>query len=144
MRKGFAALAAQAEAVLKPDPFTGHLFVFRGRRGDLVGWPGGLHVPETAGEGAVRLALGQGGQGRADACTVVDAAGRDRLASATADMAAPGSGIICLSCKRRIPTRNTVGYNYHMLDQTLTLPEDPEELRSFTARLLAEVKARRS
>ena len=24
-----------------------------------------------------------------------------------------------------------------MLDQTLTLPEDPEELRSFTARLLA-------
>ena len=28
-----------------------------------------------------------------------------------------------------------------MLDQTLTLPEDPEELRSFTARLLAEVKA---
>ena len=28
-----------------------------------------------------------------------------------------------------------------MLDQTLTLPEDPEELRSFTARLMAEVKA---
>jgi transposase len=28
-----------------------------------------------------------------------------------------------------------------MLDQTLTLPEDPEELRSFTARLLAGVKA---
>ena len=28
-----------------------------------------------------------------------------------------------------------------MLDQTLTFPEDPEELRSFTARLLAEVKA---
>ena len=28
-----------------------------------------------------------------------------------------------------------------MLDQSLTLPEDPEELRSFTARLLAEVKA---
>ena len=28
-----------------------------------------------------------------------------------------------------------------MLDQTLTLLEDPEELGSFTARLLAEVKA---
>jgi hypothetical protein len=28
-----------------------------------------------------------------------------------------------------------------MLDQTMTLPEDPEELRSFTARLLADVKA---
>ena len=36
MRKGFTALAAQAEAVLKQDPFAGHLFVFRGRRGDLV------------------------------------------------------------------------------------------------------------
>lgn len=30
MRKGFAALAALAEAVLKQDPFAGHLFVFRG------------------------------------------------------------------------------------------------------------------
>ena len=28
-----------------------------------------------------------------------------------------------------------------MLDQTLTLPEDREELRSFTGRILAEVKA---
>ena len=36
MRKGFAALAAQAEAVLRQEPFTGHLFVFRGRRGDLI------------------------------------------------------------------------------------------------------------
>ena len=36
MRKGFAALAAQAEALLKQDPFAEHLFVFRGRRGDLV------------------------------------------------------------------------------------------------------------
>jgi transposase len=36
MRKGFAGLAAQAEAVLKADPFCGHLFVFRGRRGDLI------------------------------------------------------------------------------------------------------------
>ena len=36
MRKGFASLAAQAEKVLKLDPFAGHLFVFRGRRGDLI------------------------------------------------------------------------------------------------------------
>lgn len=33
MRKGFAA---PAEAVLQQDPFAGHLFVFRGRRGNLV------------------------------------------------------------------------------------------------------------
>jgi transposase len=36
MRKGFLALAAQAEAVLKEDLFAGHLFIFRGHRGDLV------------------------------------------------------------------------------------------------------------
>lgn len=36
MRKGFDGLAAQAEQVLRQDPFCGHLFVFRGRRGDLV------------------------------------------------------------------------------------------------------------
>lgn len=36
MRKGFAALASMAETVLQQDPFAGHLFVFRGRRGDLV------------------------------------------------------------------------------------------------------------
>lgn len=36
MRKGFNSLAAQAERVLKGDPYSGHLFVFRGRRGDLL------------------------------------------------------------------------------------------------------------
>lgn len=36
MRRGFATLAAQAETTLKQDPFSGHLFVFRGRRGDLI------------------------------------------------------------------------------------------------------------
>ena len=36
MRRGFTTLAAQAETVLKLDPFAGHMFVFRGRRGDLI------------------------------------------------------------------------------------------------------------
>jgi len=36
MRRGFASLAAQLEATLQLDPFSGHLFVFRGRRGDLI------------------------------------------------------------------------------------------------------------
>ena len=36
MRRGFATLAAQAEQTLQQDPFNGHLFVFRGRRGDLI------------------------------------------------------------------------------------------------------------
>ena len=36
MRKGFNGLAALAQDVLKRDPFSGHLFVFRGCRGDLL------------------------------------------------------------------------------------------------------------
>ena len=36
MRKGFASLAALAEGVLRLDPYSGHLFVYRGRRGDLI------------------------------------------------------------------------------------------------------------
>lgn len=36
MRRGFNSLAAQAETVLASDPYCGHLFVFRGRRGDLL------------------------------------------------------------------------------------------------------------
>jgi transposase len=36
MRKGFASLAAQAEQTTKQNPFNGHMFVFRGRQGDLI------------------------------------------------------------------------------------------------------------
>jgi hypothetical protein len=36
MRKGFDSLAAQAQNVLGQDPFSGHVFCFRGRRGDLI------------------------------------------------------------------------------------------------------------
>ena len=36
MRRGFDGLARQVQQVLGQDPFGGHLFVFRGRRGDLV------------------------------------------------------------------------------------------------------------
>lgn len=36
MRKGFNGLSVLAEKVLKQNPYCGHLFVFRGRRGDLV------------------------------------------------------------------------------------------------------------
>ncbi len=36
MRKGFASLALVAQEVLKRDPLGGHIFCFRGRRGQLV------------------------------------------------------------------------------------------------------------
>ena len=34
MRKGMDGLAMQVQAVLRQDPFSGHVFCFRGRRGD--------------------------------------------------------------------------------------------------------------
>ena len=36
MRKGFNGLSILAQDALQQDLFSGHLFVFRGRRGDLV------------------------------------------------------------------------------------------------------------
>ena len=36
MRRGFDGLARQVQQALGQDPCSGHLFVFRGRRGDLV------------------------------------------------------------------------------------------------------------
>jgi transposase len=36
MRKGFDGLSVLAQDTLAQDPFSGHLFVFRGKRGDLV------------------------------------------------------------------------------------------------------------
>lgn len=36
MRKGFDGLSLLVQDTLKQDPFSGHLFVFRGKRGDLV------------------------------------------------------------------------------------------------------------
>ena len=34
--KGFASLSLQVQEVLRHDPLSGHLFCFRGRRGDLL------------------------------------------------------------------------------------------------------------
>ena len=36
MRRGFDGLAALAQSALEQEPFSGHVFVFRGRRGDIV------------------------------------------------------------------------------------------------------------
>ena len=36
MRKGFTGLSAPVQNALASSPFFGHIFVFRGRRGDLL------------------------------------------------------------------------------------------------------------
>jgi transposase len=91
MRKGFDSLAAQAQSVLG-HLFSGHVFCFRGRRGDLVKllwWDGdGLCLF------AKRLERGRFVWPRADdadAGAIIDAAGGDRLANAAANLAS-GAG----------------------------------------------------
>jgi transposase len=74
MRKGFDGLSVLAQEVLRADPFSGHLFVFRGRRGDLIKvlyWDGqglclfakrlerGRFIWPQAREGAVTLSPAQ-------------------------------------------------------------------------------------
>jgi transposase len=36
MRRGFDGLSAQVQTVLQEQPFSGHVFILRGRRGDIV------------------------------------------------------------------------------------------------------------
>src|SRR5512132_3127151 len=74
MRKGFDGLSLLAQEVLREDPFSGHLFVFRGKRGDLIKvlyWDGqglclfakrlerGRFIWPQAREGAVTLSPAQ-------------------------------------------------------------------------------------
>lgn len=74
MRKGFDGLAALIQEALAEDPFSGHIFVFRGRRGDLIKllwWDGdglcllakrlekGRFVWPQATEGAIHLSAAQ-------------------------------------------------------------------------------------
>ena len=36
LRRGLTGLSAQVQTKLEQSPFSGHVFVFRGRRGDLI------------------------------------------------------------------------------------------------------------
>jgi transposase len=36
LRRGFTGLSGMVQTVLQENPFSGHVFLFRGRRGDLI------------------------------------------------------------------------------------------------------------
>lgn len=46
MRKGFVGLAGAVQTTLAANPFNGHVFVFRGRRGDTLPTLLGLRCPQ--------------------------------------------------------------------------------------------------
>ena len=79
MRKGFDGLAALVQLHLGQDPFSGQLFAFRGRRGDLVkvlSWDGQPVSVRKRMEKPACLAAGEGWRGVADGSSIVDAVGR--------------------------------------------------------------------
>ena len=98
MRRGFVGLSGMVQTALEQNPFSGQVFVFRGKRGDLIKllwWDGdGLClVRQATGARAVHLAASGERHGFADAGAAVDAAGRDRLAAAGAQLRAADGGV---------------------------------------------------
>jgi transposase len=83
MRKGFDGLAALVQGTLAENPFSGHVFVFRGRAGDRVKvlWWDGSGVPVREAPGARAVLWPQAKAVCAhDARAALDAARRHRLA----------------------------------------------------------------
>ena len=98
MRKGFDGLAADgADRACRANPFCGHVFVFRGRRGDIlkVLWfdGQGLCCWPSAWSGAASSGRRPPRQRVADAGAAVDAARRHRLAHAGAHARAAARGL---------------------------------------------------
>jgi transposase len=85
MRKGFDGLAMLVQDVLKKAAYSGHLFVFRGKRADqdfMVGRHRPVPLCEAVGARAICLATDPRGRCDADAGAIVDAVRRHRLARA--------------------------------------------------------------
>ena len=101
MRCGFDRLAERVRVVIGEDPLSGHLFVFRSRRGDrlkILHWDRGRIrvVVQAAGGGRVQAAARRGwgaGSGAAGQ-RVGDDPGRDRCVEAEAPAALPTWGRI--------------------------------------------------
>ena len=65
MRRGFDGLSAKVQTVLDQQPFSGHVFVFRGRRGDIVKllwWDGDGFCLFSKAFGARLVHLAEGGE----------------------------------------------------------------------------------
>ena len=79
LRRGFTGLSGMVQTALQENPFSGHVFVFRGRRGDLIKmlwWDGdGLCLfAKRLERGKFIMATSDERNGRTDAGTVIDVA----------------------------------------------------------------------
>ena len=125
MRKGFNGLAALAEKVLAAGSLFGSSAgvpwpARRSGQGDLVRRPGRLPVQQAPGARQVRVAVAGARPGVGDAGAAVDAARRDRLAGAAADLATADGGLIlqanqkCLARWRDSLGRAVAVYSGHV------------------------------
>ena len=98
MRKGFGSLALLVQETFKRDPHAGDVWVFRGRRGDLIKvlWhdgDGACLFAKKIGAGPISMAIRarRSGDdlGGADVVSPV----RNRLANAAENLASYGGGI---------------------------------------------------
>ena len=98
LRRGFVGLSGMVQTALEQSPFSGQVFVFRGKRGDLIKvlwWDGdglcllakrlerGRFIWPQATSGTVSLTPAQ----------LVDVTGRDRLAASGAQLRAAVGGV---------------------------------------------------
>ncbi len=93
MRCGFNGLASKVQNTLKDAPFSGHIFVFRGRSGKMVKilWAdrdGLCLFAKRTGTGPLRLAGNPGRESAPDASSVIHATGGDRMATSQTDRTA--------------------------------------------------------
>ena len=98
MRRGFVGLSGMVQTALEQNPFSGQVFVFRGKRGDLIKilwWDGdGLCLfAKRLERGRFLWPQAANGTVSSDARAVVDALGRDRLAAAGAQLRAADGGV---------------------------------------------------
>ena len=100
LRRGFTGLSGMVQTVLHESPFSGHVFLFRGRRGDLIKmlWFDGDGLclfAKTTGARKISLAASDEWNGFADASAALNVAGGDRLEATGSDGASVGgvSGI---------------------------------------------------
>jgi len=89
LRRGFQGLSSIVETVLEQAPFSGHAFVlprqaWRFDQAAVVRWP--LSFSEETRARTLHLATGNEWNSVVDACAVIDAFGRHRLASAAEDV----------------------------------------------------------
>ena len=99
MRRGMNTLALQVQEDLGHDPHAGDLYIFRGRRGDLVKilWHDGvgdLALCQAPGAGSVPVAGDDGRRGVDQRGAARLPARRNRLAEPGSDLAAVAGGVI--------------------------------------------------